>query len=410
MFSEKKGPAGTPGAEEQERESVIQSNTETRGESSGFAAPKHDASGGAAGAERAERLAEIAGRFLADGYSQLEADRLAKLHLRAEQIAPKSLRDISETEHLRTWFVKPLFTVGLAIVAAKKGNWKSLFALQAAYSVAAGQSFLDHYVPQAHHTLYLALELDEIAIGERAEKIGEPPAGLDVLFNFPRGSDAIRDMEALLLSHGYRFIVVDMAAAILPHDTDGNAYDAVTGFLLQLRRLGQHYGACIVLLLHSPKAEKADFADAVLGSVGFGGQADSIVFLDRKRGHNVARVLATGNHGRDQAFKIKLDERTLRLSLADEGEDDAGASFLPPEEDNVLSALKRFPSGIGPTGLALAMNRPATEASTNAIRNTLSRLVDKGLASRPRRGVYVSTETMQDELTDLGGENAPESF
>jgi hypothetical protein len=242
--------------------------------------------------------------------------------------------------------------------------------------------------------LYLALELDVIAMSERAQRIGPVPSALDVLFTFRRGEEAVADLDALITARGYRVIFADMAAAVLPHGTDGNQYDQVTDFLLRLRRLAQAREACIVLLLHSPKAEKTDFADAVLGSVGFGGQADSIIFIDRKRGENVARVLCTGNHGRDSVFKIALDDN-LRLSLT---EGSPEASFLSPETEAVLQALRLYPDGASPSTITAGMGKPTEHA--NAVRMALTRLVEKGLAYKSARGQYRATTTAQPDMAE----------
>jgi hypothetical protein len=354
--------------------------------------------------DQREHFAELSGRFIADGLPQEEADRRALAFLRAEILAPVSLEEIRTAKFSRTWFLDGLFTFGLSIIAAKKANWKSLLALQAAYGIAAGIPFLGKSVPQAVKVLYLALELDKIAMSERAQRLGPAPEGLDILFTFSRGPEAIADLDALLTARDYKVIFVDMAAAILPGGTDGNQYDQVTGFLLQLRRLAQKRQACIVLLLHSPKSEKTDFADAVLGSVGFGGQADSIIFIDRKRGENVARVLCTGNHGSDSVFKIRMD-KTLRLSLFDDG---GHESFLPPEADAVLRALQQFPDGTSPAKLAASMGKIGEKAA-ESVRVALYRLVDKGFAHKTGRGVYCAFKTNQLEINE-GGDNESDPF
>ena len=344
--------------------------------------------------EQREHFTELSGRFLAEGLAQDEADRRAVAFLRAEILAPVSLEGIRTAKFSRTWFLDGLFTFGLSIIAAKKANWKSLFALQSAYAIAAGIPFLGKTVPQAVKVLYLALELDKIAMSERAQRRGPAPAGLDILFTFTRGPEAIADLDALIMARGYKVIFIDMAAAILPGGTDGNAYDQVTGFLLQLRRLAQERESCIVLLLHSPKSEKTDFADAVLGSVGFGGQADSIIFLDRKRGDNVAKVLITGNHGSDSVFKIIMDEN-LNLSRFDDG---GKASFLSAETDAVLTTLRQFPDGTSPAKLGAIMGK--TPDQFNTVRMALSRLVEKGLVYKAGRGNYHAYATNQIEIEE----------
>lgn len=326
-----------------------------------------------------DRLSEIAGRFIAEGATPEEADRRAHAVIRADALNPRALEDIRKLELIREWILAGLFTPGVAILAAKKGNWKSLFSLQAAYAIAAGAPFLGREVEHSR-VLYLALELDELAMSERAQKIGPAPDGLDVLTSIGRGDDALEDVEALLLARGYRLVVVDMLSAILPAGTDGNHYDEVTPWMLRLRRLAQQYHACILCLMHSPKSTRDDFADAVLGSTGFAGQADSIIVLDRKRGEDTANLYSTGNHGRDQAFRIRIDG-DLRLHL--DGEIPVAKDTA--DREAVLAALSRN----GANGASAAMIGTATGKSEDAARKMLQRLAADGKAERIRRGLYV---------------------
>ena len=284
-----------------------------------------------------------------------------------------------------------MLTPGLAVIAAKKGNWKSLFALQAAYALVKGEKFLRHTVPQATKVLYLSLELDRIALSERAQRMGPVPEGLDVLFSFSRGEDAIQDLEALIVGCGYGVIFVDMGAAIFPQGADFISYQEVTQFLLKLRKLGQEHNCCICLILHSPKGERADFADSVLGSVGFQGQADSIIYLDRKRGERVAKVFIIGNHGEDEVFKVTLGEN-LQINLV---EDTDCVSFLPSESEAVLQALKKFTLPVSPLELVATLGRPKTAKEANRVRDTLNRLIGKGYVKKVGRGAYLAIDTSQ---------------
>ena len=333
-----------------------------------------------------ERLAEISGRFIAEGRAPEEADARAKMLCRAETLNPRSLEDIRMMDLKREWIVDALMTPGLVILAAKKGNWKSLLALQCGYAVASGAAFLGRATTKGP-CLYLALELDELAMSERAQKIGPCPQGLDVMTAFERGTNAIADLEALIVARGYRLIVVDMLQAILPGGTDGNAYDDVTPFLLTLRRLGQKYKAAILCLMHSPKSSRDDFADAVLGSTGFAGQADNIIVLERKRGSDTADLFATGNHGKDTAFRIRIDE-DLRLSLD---------GLIPVSRDSqakeeVLDALTK----LGPDGGSAKTIGESIGRGEDATRKILERLMVDRKAERVRRGLDVIRGSVPD--------------
>lgn len=334
-----------------------------------------------------ERLAEIAGRFIADGRTQEEADTLARATLRVEELNPRPLEDIRKLDLKRTWILDGILTTGIAVLAAKKGNWKSLLSMQAAYAIAAGAPFLDR-ASQRGPVLYLALELDDIAMSERAARLGPCPEGLDILLSFTRGEEALADIEKLLLIKNYTLIVVDMLSAILPRGTDGNAYDEVTPFMLRLRRIAQHYSACILCLMHSPKASRDDFADAVLGSTGFAGQADSILVLDRKRAESSAKLSITGNHGADSFFRIGIDSN-LRITT-ESGSLAMEAPTHPSKQDAALDELKKAngePISAAMVGQIIGTGTDQKKNTDNA-RKALEELVRQGKAYKPQSGRY----------------------
>jgi hypothetical protein len=303
---------------------------------------------------------------------------------RAAELNPQPLSSLSDVTTQRIWYWDYVLTTGLGVIAAKKGCYKSWLSLQLAYAIAQGTPFLEKTTHKAS-VLYMALELDNIAMSERCRKIGTAPAGLDVLFNFTRGDDALKDMEALLAAKEYRFIVVDMLPAILPKGVDGNSYDAITDFMLSLRRLAQSYSACILSLLHSGKSERVDFVDSVLGSTGFAGQADTVIVLDRKRGDTTVKFMSSGNHGRDCCMKIEVGEDMIMHRVEDDDED---GKFLSQSSEQIYTLLKdNYPQGATATVLS-----GVTGKSADAVRKILTRqLVTRGFVEQTGRGVYKAT-------------------
>jgi RecA-family ATPase len=342
----------------------------------------------------AERLLELSGRFMDDGMNQEDADRQARKVMRADALAPIPLSEVQRIDRQRIWFWDGIFTTGLSIIAAKKGLLKSWLALRLGIALADGRPFLGKCTRKAN-VLYLALELDEIAIAERARLCGDVRGCFDVLFSFRRGHDALVDLAALVDARGYRVVIVDMLPAILPAGTDGNAYDEVTSFMLELRRFAQSRELSIICLLHAGKTAREDFADAVMGSTGFAGQADTVAVLQRKRGDSVLKFLSTGNHGADQAFKIRIGEN-VSMEILEESELEKQTAYLSAEQERVLMTMTEFyPEGVTPVVLAGVLGK-----TSDAVRIQLNRLIERGAVKRIGRGVYQAKCVKPDETNE----------
>jgi RecA-family ATPase len=314
--------------------------------------------------------------------------------MRADALAPVPLSEVQKIERQRIWYWDGIFTTGLAIIAAKKGLLKSWLALRLGIALSAGLPFLGKCTKKSN-VLYLALELDEIAIAERARLCGDVRGCFDVLFSFRRGHDALTDLAALVDARGYRVVIVDMLPAILPAGTDGNAYDEITAFMLKLRRFAQSRELSIICLLHAGKAPREDFADAVMGSTGFAGQADTVAVLQRKRGDNVLKFLSTGNHGKDQAFKIRIGEN-VSMEVIEESELEKQTAYLSAEQERVLTTMTEFyPEGTTPVVLAGVLGK-----TSDAVRIQLNRLIERGAVERIGRGVYQAKCVKPDETNE----------
>jgi hypothetical protein len=329
-----------------------------------------------------ERRTELAGKLMSDdpGLSPDDADKKADAVIRVEEIAPQSLTAIRELDVARTWYWDFIATVGIFLIVGKKACYKSWVALWLLWHTSAGLPFLGRVTKKAP-CLYCALELDEIAMAERAKKLPPSDGIIDVVFSLPRGQAALDALEALIIARGYRVIVIDMLPAILPADSDGNGYTETTVFMLALRRLAQKHSACIVCLMHAGKAERVDYVDSVIGSTAYAGQSDTVAVLSRKRKERVLQLSASGNHGKDTFLSIRVND-DLSLELAeDDGGNDAG---LSPEASRIVSLLNEtYPAGTSPSVLASVVGKPP-----EAVRQSLLRLCDRGIVERSGRGNY----------------------
>ena len=317
--------------------------------------------------EAIERACEALGKLAAGAASGATEDRRRKLleGLTVFSAQGEQAADLPP----RTWFIDGMLTPGLNILSARKGLGKSFFALQAAAAIAAGGTFLGRPTT-CGKVLYAALELDRIAMHERTARLPRLPDELDIAYSWPRGDTAIALIEAAIIEGGYNVIILDMIGGILPEGQDTNSYD-LSPFLFKLRRAALDNCAAVLALHHSTKADSGDHVTNLMGSTAFGGQADSIIAIERRRGEPGGRILISGNHGRELALDAVFED--CRWSAADREEGTEGPTIAAADRI-YAEILEKHPEGLSASLLA------ATAAKNpNACRAALSRLARRGL-------------------------------
>jgi hypothetical protein len=271
----------------------------------------------------------------------------------------------------RTWFIDGMVTLGMDILTARKGMGKSLAAIQAGAAIASGGTFLNRGTTKAR-VLYVALELDRLAIHERLARMNPlPDDGMDFVYNWPRGDEALDLLEASVTEGGYRVVIIDMLAGILPPNAETNSYD-LSPFLSRLRHIGLDHGAAIIALHHSIKGDTGDAVSNMMGTTAFGGQADSIIAIDRKRGESGAKITVAGNHGRDLTLRVQLDTSSCRWVPLGEAEDEGPR--LTEADAILVNVLEKHLEGLSASTLAATIGK-----APNAARAGLSRLAQRGL-------------------------------
>ena len=279
----------------------------------------------------------------------------------------------------RVWFIAFMITVGLTIISARKGLGKTFLALQMAIAITAGALFLGFRTEHAK-VLYIALELDRIAMHERLLRFPALADGLDVVYDWPRGVKGLELLKAAVIEGRYGVIYVDMIAGILPPDAETNSYD-LSPFLADLRHIALDNGVAIVALHHSIKGDSGDPVSNLMGSTAFGAQADSIITIERKRGEPGTKIYVNGNHGQERTIRARFDD----CRWIPEGEID-DAPHIPESDGAVLRVLEAHLEGIAASVLAATVGK-----APNSIRASLSRLAERGLAVKRERLWYPRT-------------------
>lgn len=280
--------------------------------------------------------------------------------------------------------VPGIFPEGFVVLAGAPKRGKSWLALDACLAVAAGGRALNAVDVAAGRTLYLALEDSERRLQSRAKHLlgqQEPiPERFDYVTTLAHPARFLELLTAYCTRHpDTRLIVVDTLARVRPAQPKyKGAYDWDYAVGAALKRVADEHGIALVAVTHTRQMAASDFVEAVSGTSGLTGAADTIVVLDRARGQDDAMLKVTG---RD------VDEREYAMRMV------GGAWHLmdrPPVDPSlsdrtvaILDFIAGRADGTRADDVAQALGIEVTQA-----RVYLGRLADADRIARRERGVF----------------------
>lgn len=156
-------------------------------------------------------------------------------------------------------------------------------------------------------------------------------------------------------------------------------------------------GAAIVVVHHTRKADSTDFLDAVSGTQGLAGSADTIVVLSRERMAKEATLRVTSRDAAEGEYAIEqsgvgawvLSGGSLQdaAEAAQQARTTAGVGDRMSE---LLATLARHPEGIKARDLSVVM-----QMSADDVGRYLRRAVDSGRAEKLARGLYAPVRNVR---------------
>lgn len=178
---------------------------------------------------------------------------------------------------------------GLTILAGRPKLGKSWLALGFCVAVAAGGTALGSDCEEGD-VIYLALEDNRRRLKERLEVVLSPPqvrpnlSRLTLYTEAPKiGAGLLEMLDAWRTSvPDPRLIVIDTLSMVRPpkkgnQDSYAADYDAIS----PLQKFAGEHGLAIIVVHHVRKAEAEDPLEAVSGTNGLTGAADTIMVLNR---------------------------------------------------------------------------------------------------------------------------------
>lgn len=285
-----------------------------------------------------------------------------------------------------TWIVPGLLPEGATLLAGRPKMGKSWLALGLALSVASGALALDKIEVEQGKVLYLALEDTARRLKKRLEMLldGKPaPDDLHFATKWPRlDGDALPLLETWLEQHtGARFIIIDTLARIrAPEAQNTGLYAGDYAALSGLKTVADNHGIAIMVVHHlNKRAATEDPLDAVSGTTGLTGCADSIWILGRERGRADANLLVTGRDFEEQDVALEFDPNQGLWRFLGSADEYRRSS----QRQEIIEVLKQAREPLRPKDISEALGKPS-----NNIRFLLSKLTEEGAIKNVGYGQY----------------------
>lgn len=292
------------------------------------------------------------------------------------------------------YVVPGLISEGFTLLAAPPKIGKSWLMLAVAIAAASGSYVLGIPVGTPRPVLYLALEDGENRASNRIRALGGVPDEIPLSFTF-------RIAPGEVLEHIARFmeehagdaplVILDTLGKVMPPALPGES-DFAKEYRIgsALKRIADSSpGGAIIVVHHTKKTPTADFVEAVSGTNGLSGSADTVMVIRRPRASSNGVLSVTSRDAREGEYQVRFEEGRWSLDGATLAEAEAAldnaraTDRLADTQAGVLAIVQGRPGGVRATEVAEALGIPAKQAGTY-----LGRLVSSGRIARLHRGLY----------------------
>lgn len=305
------------------------------------------------------------------------------------------------------WAVPGVIPEGMSLIVGPPKAGKSWLVCALAVAMSSGGRALGRIPVDGRPTLYLALEDGDRRLQDRFRKVAEHdplPADLYRLTRLAGTIDAT--VRAFFEMHPRGVVFLDTLGRVMSPARPGETtYERDYRIGASLKRLSDEYpGSSLVVVHHDRKAKSADFIEAVSGTNGLAGSADTIIVLSRERQSKDGLLKVTGRDVDEHEYAVvmedgciwRLDGNTLTDAAsaaatrhATEGLADRSAAILS-------YAAARYPESVTPAEIADRCDLSSDDAG-----RYLRRLAESGRLVRTGRGVYRAYVSEPSEVSEV---------
>ena len=308
------------------------------------------------------------------------------------------------------YVVPGLIPEGLSLLVAAPKIGKSWMALGLGVAAASGGFAFDQIEVDQRPVLYLALEDGRTRLQGRLRSLDvtEPPSRLHFLTELQPGrtlATISEFVEAFAADHP--LIMLDTLGKsmppAMPNETQYGRDYRVTGALKNV--VDQVPGSSLIAIHHTRKADTADFLEAVSGTNGIAGAADTIMVLRRDREESSAILNVTSRDAREGSYGLTLDDCgrwTLVGSTLAEAAEAAGNSQQTAGLGDRMAELVAYVNGqrggVRADEVAAALHLSKDDAG-----RYLRRAFDSGRVERPKPGLYTPVRSVRSVRFEFDG-------
>jgi hypothetical protein len=284
---------------------------------------------------------------------------------------------------------------GMTLLVAAPKIGKSWMVLGLGLDLSSGGSAFGCLpIGKPRPVLYLALEDGPRRLQDRLRRLAPPEFShrLEFMTSVEAGKVIFVIREYMNKYAGLDPVVIlDTLGKVMPPAGNGNQYGHDYSVLSALKATSDAVpGSSLVIVHHTRKAEGGDFLDAVSGTQGIAGAADTILVLKRDRHDKRATLQVTSRDAAEGEYSLTQTE-TGAWELDGHSLDEASRAAQSAKASNgvgdrmaeVIAKVSEHPEGLKPHALATLLGMDDKSAQVY-----LSRAYESGRLDKPTRGLY----------------------
>jgi hypothetical protein len=301
------------------------------------------------------------------------------------------------------WIIPGMLPEGMCLFAGGSKMGKSWFALDLAIQVAQGGVILGDREVLHGKVIYFALEDNARRLKVRCAKLLngiEGPSNLLFSTAIPKlDQTGLTALISVLNDHpDCVLVIIDTMVRATPAKSGNRTdYDADSEILGRIQSLAGEKGICILFIHHTRKDGQRTGDDPfqeILGSTGIVGVADTMWMLKKARVEESATLYITGRDVEGQTYNIVFNADTCIWSPDNATPE---AKPLSDTEQKIVFCFTTDAVVLSPKEVS-----DRTGVNDDTVRKAMTRMVDKGILTKPSPGKYKKSVTVSRNALTVG--------